>query len=161
MNSAERRFVPLGTHQISVEGDTVIFVAHGMLTVDDLREILNIYWRIKETLGQLFVFYDCRGSTGIDPEARKMATMQPRTKKQADLQVAFGISFTIRVVLNMIMRAQKVLRNREVTMHFWDNEATAWSFFQAERARLRQEKQISTFERRTTDNSASHRPPAP
>lgn len=130
----------LGKHRLHVEGDTVFFIAKGSLTLEDMRMLLVKFARIKQQHGCLFVLYDAREATGIDKDAREYAVKQPSHAQEADLQVAFGISFAVRVLLLMIIRAQKVLQNRAVTFHPFDDVVAARTFFEAERARIRLEK---------------------
>lgn len=129
--------MPLGTHLIRIEGDSLEMTARGMLRGDDMREMFEHFVRIKREHGQLFVIYDGRESTGVDADARRVASQLRNEEANADCRVAFGISFTIRVILSMILRAQKVLSNRNINVHIFDGEEQARAFFDAERARLR------------------------
>jgi hypothetical protein len=142
MNPPDGHLVPLGTHLIQVVEDTVSVTARGPITGDDMRALLDLFARVKRECGCLFNLYDARQCTGIDPEARKLASDQPSTNREADLQVVFGISFTIRVLLNMLIRAQKVLRDRKVNLYFFDGEIEARTFFEKERERIRREKAL-------------------
>lgn len=139
MNEQHERVTTLGKHQLITDGDSVFVIARGTVTLDDMRGFLNHFARIKQEYGCLFTFYDGRQSAGIDAEARKLATDQPKSNKEADLQVIFGVSFTVRVVLNMIVRAQKVLQNRRVQLHVFATENEARTFFDTERNRIRKE----------------------
>jgi len=138
MNAQDERFRPLGTHLLHVDCDTLLFIARGSVTIDDMREILDLCTDIKKKYGRLFVLYDARNGTGIDPDARKLAAHRTPTQVQADLEVAFGISFALRVILSMLVRAQKVLQNRTVNLHVFASENEGRAFFEATREKIRQ-----------------------
>lgn len=140
MSEQDTRFRPLGTHLIHVDGDTVLLAARGSVTLEDMRDILDLTARVKRQHGCLFMVYDARRGTGIDPDARQLAATRATTNDEADLEVAFGISFTLRVLLKMVVHAQKVLRNRAVNLHLFDAEAEALAFLEIERGRIRRER---------------------
>jgi hypothetical protein len=142
MNEQDERFAPLGRHLLRIDGDSVYMIGRGLVTRDDMRMLLEHFARIKQEYGRLFILYDARQCPGVDAEARKLAADQPTSKDEADLQVCFGMSFAIRVVLNMIVRAQKILRNRTVRFFMLENEKEALQFFESEREKIRQEKRI-------------------
>lgn len=139
MNESSYNFTPLGTHLIRVDGDSIHLITRGTLTLGDMRELLDHFARIKREHRRLFVLYDARKAIGVDPAARKLATTEHSEKADAMLQVIFGVSFALRVVLTMIVRAQKLLRNRDVGLHIFDTEAEARYFFDKEREKLRRQ----------------------
>lgn len=138
-NEPAGRPVPMGTHLVHIEGDTLMVTARDMITVDDMRQLLEHFIRIKREHGMLFVFYDGLQCTGIDAGARKIASQMRTEDSNANLRVAFGIPFTIRVLLSMIVRAQKVLANRDVNVQVFEHEKEARAYFEKERDRLRRE----------------------
>jgi hypothetical protein len=143
MNAQDERYSPLGTHLIRVDGDTVFVIARGQLKADEMRVLLETYDRIAVEQGRLFILYDGRECTGVDPDARKLAAEERITRKEADLQIAFGLSFAVRIILNMLIRAQAVLRNRQVSVRVFDTEAEALAFLVPEREKIRQEKDVN------------------
>lgn len=137
MNERVKDYTPLGTHSILVDGDCVYIVIRGTLTVPDLSELMALMTRVKRENGQLFVFYDARQATGIEPAARKNVIAQNSVDMQPAFQVIFGISFSLRALLSMIMRAQKLLRNFDVPLRIAESEEEARALFAQECARLR------------------------
>lgn len=144
MNEQDERATRLGGHLIRADGDTLFMTARGNLTREDMNGLLDHFVRITKEHGVLFVFYDARQSTGIDSGARDLVSRERSNDAVADLRVAFGLPFTVRVVLSMILRARRYLSNREVTVHLFDKEEEAYAFFEKERARIRREKGIKT-----------------
>lgn len=140
MNEPAKDYKPVGTHAILVDGDSVFVVIRGSLTVPDLSELLVVMKRVKRESGHVFVFYDARQATGIDMPARKDVVAHHPVDVQPETQVIFGLSFGMRVILNMLMRAQKLLRNFEVPLHVVESEDEARALFARECARLRKTK---------------------
>ncbi len=144
MNEQDERFAPLGQHLIHAEGDTLLVAVRGVFTGEDGRLLLHHFTRIKRDHGALFVIYDGRQCTGIDATARKVATFNRAGEGYEDVQVAFGVPYAIRVIVNMIIRAQKLLINRDVTFHIFANEKEARAFIDKERVRIHREKGLKT-----------------
>lgn len=139
MNPPKDRCTPLGTHSLHIDGDTVILITDGLLTHADMKELLDHFVRIKQEKGLLFVLYDGRRCTGLDSAARKLGSISRKVEGDANLRVAFGVPFAIRIILAMLIRAQKVLLNRDVHVHLFDGEQEAYAFFETERTRIRHE----------------------
>ncbi len=138
MNPPENRCTPMGTHLVHIDGDSMLLIARGTLTEPDMQQLLELYIRIKREYGLLFAIYDGRQCTGIDSGARKLVSKFRVDVAEATLRVGFGLPFTLRVVLGMILRAQKALVNVDVAVHIFEHEREAYTFFEAERARLRE-----------------------
>lgn len=137
LDTVSATLTPLGKHFISVEGDSVLFVSGGPTTYSDMVQLLRAFSEVREKHHQLFVLYDSRKSTGMDPAARKLAMSAESAKVRADVQVSFGAPFAMRVMMNMFNRAWQLLGRDEPLLHAFDTEAEARAFFNAERARLR------------------------
>jgi hypothetical protein len=138
-NEANDQFEPLGTHRIQIDGDTLVLVVRGTMTFDDMRRLLDHFAPIKREHGALFILYDGRQCTGMDLAARKLGSYGRPGDGEANLRVAFGLPFTVRVLLNMLLRAQKILFNRNVHVHVFEHEKEAWAFFKTERDKMRKE----------------------
>jgi hypothetical protein len=137
MNPPENLCTPMGTHLVHIDGDSMLLIARGPLTERDMQQLLELYIRIKREHGLLFAIYDGRQCTGIESGARKMVSKFRVNAAEATLRVGFGLPFTVRVVLAMILRAQRALVNVDVAVHIFEHEHEAYAFFEAERARLR------------------------
>lgn len=142
MNAQDERSVPLGQHSVHIDGDTLIMTARNVLTGEDMQQLLDHFARIKSEHGRLFVLYDGRRCTSLDAAARRVATRPRPYDAEADLRVVFGLPFAIRVILNMIIRARRILANLEITVHIFEHEKEAYAFFEKERARIRLKKGI-------------------
>ena len=137
MNEQDERFVPVGKHLLRIDDDSAYLIARDVLTADDMRVLLETFDRVAKESGGLFVLYDGTKCTGIDPAARKLAALERPTQREADLQVAFGVSFAIRIIVNMLIRAQALLRTRTVNLFILNSETEALAFFETEREKIR------------------------
>ncbi len=139
MNENDDDLIPIGKHRIRIDGDSVYFLSRGILTFEEFKLLMQHYARIRSEYGMLFVFFDSRGSTGMEPSVRNFNPHDDRKLYVADLQVAFGGSFALRVMLTMMNRANNILRRHRTPIQMFEQEDEAWQFFQNERERIRKE----------------------
>lgn len=128
--------VVIGTHLVHIDGDSLCVTTRGTLTLEDLKQLMEIQYRIKSTHGMIFALFDGRQGTGIDPDVRRY-TVADRERYVADLYVAFGVPFALRIVINMMDRANALLGRKYSPLRSFDKEEDARRFFEEERARLR------------------------
>lgn len=126
----------VGKHFVQIDGDSLCFITRGTLTLEDLKQLMEIQYRIKSTHGMIFALFDGRQGTGIDPDVRRY-TVADRERYVADLYVAFGVPFALRIVINMMDRANALLGRKYSPLRSFDKEEDARRFFEEERARLR------------------------
>jgi len=131
--------VLMGTHRIRIDRDTLFVTVRGMLTGEDMLALIQHFIHVKREHGCLFILYDGRECTGINADARRMASGAARPESDATLRVAFGVPYTVRVMLNMLLRAQKVLLNRDIPIRVFEHEKEAHEYLEKERERLRAE----------------------
>lgn len=137
MNEAEAYERALGMHWLRVEGDSMFVTVRETLKAEDIRALFELADPIKRKYNRVFFVYDGRQCTGIEPAGRKVVPKVELDDAEAVLRVIFGISFPLRVVLNMLIRAQKALFKRDVRVHIFEGEDEALAFFDKERERLR------------------------
>lgn len=138
MNESDDDLVPVGKHLLRVDGDTIFFLSRGVLSLDELKTLMVHYRRIRDEHGRLFIFFDSRQALGIEPAARNYNPPLDRSLYLPDLQVSFGASFTLRVVMGMFNRANRILRRKATPLQMFETESEARAFFEKERERLRQ-----------------------
>lgn len=131
--------VAMGTHRVEIDRDTLVVTVRGMLTGKDMLALIEHFVRVKQQHGCLFILYDGRECTGINADARKSASAAARPESDATLRVAFGVPYTVRVMLNMLLRAQKVLLKRDIAIRVFEHEKEAREYLEKERERLRRE----------------------
>lgn len=129
--------IPMGTHLVHVDGDSLEVTARGQLTGDDMQQLFEHFARIKQKHGMLFVLYNGAQCTGLDEGARKLGSKLRGEETHSNLRVAFGLPFTVHVILNMILRAHMLLRGRTFAVHVFKQEHEARAFFVMEREKLR------------------------
>lgn len=121
---------------MEVEGDLILMRVRGMITLDDMKGFLALQARVRRQYGSVFVLYDSRENTGLHPAARKYATDHTTLDTRADAAASFGASFALRVLVNMLTRAQEALRREGTRTMLFDTEVQARAYLAQERQRL-------------------------
>ena len=135
MNSDE--FRPLGGHWVRVEGDLVMLRVKGVISQNDMIEFMRFQAKIRREQGWVFMLYDSRENTGLDPAARKYATDYASSESRVDAAASFGAPFSMRVLVNMLNRASVLLGKKGTPVNLFETEAEARRFLESERQRLR------------------------
>lgn len=131
-------FRPLGAHSYRIEGDVLFFRMKGVVSLADMCEILRLTAEVKEANGAVFTLYDSRENTGLDPAARKYATDHGSEKTHVVAAASFGAPFAMRVVVNMLNRANGILhKSRATPTMLFNTEAEARAYLLAARERER------------------------
>ena len=130
-------FVLMGdTMLVRVDDDVVFIRNQRSMTIGDLHAIIELYGRVRERHGSLFVLYDSSRSLGIDRSMRIAITTTPTSVPRADATAIFGASFAIRTLGNMIERALIGLGRQSTGIRFFETEADAREYLQQERLLL-------------------------
>jgi hypothetical protein len=129
-------FRPLGAHSVRIEGDLVHLRVKGVVTVTDMVEFMRLQAQVKREHGAVFMLYDSRENTGLEPAARKYATDHASEESRVSAAASFGAPFAMRVLVNMINRAHDMLRKSGARVQLFDTEPQARQYLEAERRRL-------------------------
>jgi SpoIIAA-like len=124
------------TVHVRIEGDLIHVRNHRSMTVKDLQVLTELYERVREEHGRLFVLYDSSKSEGVERAARRSLTNVANPRATADATAIFGASFAIRTLGNMIERAIVGLGKPSTGIKFFTTEAEARAFLQQERRRV-------------------------
>jgi hypothetical protein len=92
------------------EPDTFGIRLAGPISGPDLRGILDWQGAWSKGRTEHYVICDLSGAGAASPEARQVMSGHERDTRIRVCSVCFGASFTIRVIVNMIVRAMKFLR---------------------------------------------------
>lgn len=130
-------FRRVGDHGVRIDGDLIILSIKGVVTLDDMVEFMRLQVQVKRERGSVFVLYDSRQNTGLDPAARKYATDHADVDSRVSAAASFGAPFGMRVLVNMLNRALVMLHRDGTMVQLFDTEAQARQYLEAERARLR------------------------
>lgn len=130
-------FRPLGGHWVRIDGDLIFLRVKGVVTRVDMAEFMRLQTQIKRERGTVFVLYDSRENTGLEPAARKYATDHATEEARVHAAASFGAPFGMRVVVNMLNRALEVLRREGARVQLFDTEEQARGYLESERARIR------------------------
>lgn len=135
---ADEDFVLMGdTMLVRIDEDLLFVRNQRSMTVGDLNAIIELYSRVRERHGSLFVMYDSSRSLGIDRSMRVAIITTPTTVPRADATAIFGASFAIRTLGNMIDRALVGLGRQSTGIRFFESEEHARDYLQRERLRLK------------------------
>lgn len=129
-------FRPLGGHAVQIDKDLIVMRVKGVVTREDMAEFMRLQAKVKREHGTVFMIYDSRENTGLDPAARKYATDHASEESRVDAAASFGAPFAMRVVVNMLNRAFEMLRKEGTRVMLFDTEAQARQYIEAERRRL-------------------------
>ncbi len=130
-------FRPVGDHLVRVDGDLLMMRIKGVVKLEDMMQFMRLQAQVKRESGAVFVLYDSRENTGLDPAARKYATDHSDAETRADAAASFGAPFGMRVLVNMLNRAFVMLGKAGTLVQLFDTEVQARQYLEAERARLR------------------------
>jgi hypothetical protein len=134
---AHDALLPLGEHSIQLDGDLIFMRVRGVVTLEDMKQLLMLQARVRRQHGSVYVLYDSRENTGLEPAARKWATNNATPEMQVDAAASFGAPFGMRVVVNMLNRAHDALRKPGTRTMLFDTEEQARGYLEQERIRLR------------------------
>jgi SpoIIAA-like len=130
-------FCPVGDHWVRMDGDLIFLRIKGVVKLEDMKQFLRLQAQVKRERGSVFVLYDSRENTGLDPAARKYATDHSDTDSRVNAAASFGAPFGMRVLVNMLNRALVMLHREGTLVQLFDTEEQARQYLDAERARLR------------------------
>ena len=116
-----------GPHLIQVEDDIIITRLHGTFTLEHAQTWCQISEDLIAKYGGIFSISDFRAGGTIQPESRCHIGQWPGVPKVRGLAM-FGASLMLRVIMTMIVRAAKLLRNYTVPLITvaTETEARAW-----------------------------------
>src|SRR5690242_12434634 len=103
-------FRPLGDHWVRIDGDLIFLRVKGVVKLEDMIAFMRLQAQVKREHGTVFMLYDSRENTGLDPAARKYATDHTDAESRLDAAASFGAPFSMRVLVNMLNRAHEMLR---------------------------------------------------
>ena len=129
----------LGTHLLHVEGDFMSLEWNGEFHLEDLRGFLLLAEQILREHGWLFVLVDSSGAGRLQPDARKYVVTWRAPEGTTICAAFFGASFTVRVIVNTVAAATRLLSGRQpMPFHFAGTEQAALGWLDAQRqARVR------------------------
>jgi hypothetical protein len=126
----------IGNHKFLVEGDIVYSVWDGPSTLAEVQAFHGLFERVLAEHGRAFSLIDMRKAHSPTPDTRQWLT-EWSERYQIAAVACFGASFTVRTIATLLVRAIRLLRKGPGgVMGFFETEASARAFLNAERARL-------------------------
>jgi hypothetical protein len=124
----------IGKHRFRVEGDLIYSVWDGPSTLAEIQAANAMIERVIAEHGRAFCLHDMRKAHRPPPDARQWLTEWSARVKVAAV-ACFGTSFTVRTFATLLVRAIRFLKGPEGILEFFETEAQARAFINAERAR--------------------------
>jgi len=115
----------IGPHDVRREGPLVHVTMHGNLTLVEMTAFVDVYQALIAEQGCALILMDVSGSTGMDMDARKMATTWTAAHATRIRTAVFGANSLVRTMMNMFNRAARVLAKSVPELVFFANEAAA------------------------------------
>lgn len=132
---------------VKVDGDLIYIRVQGLVTLNDLHGIIEIYRQVNMQHGRFFVLYDATRSEGIDRPARKALSAMPANNVQPIVTAAFGASFALRTLANMVDRAMVGLGRKSSGITFFSTEQQALAHIDEQRQRLLANHRFAEFQK--------------
>jgi hypothetical protein len=122
----------LGTHLVRLEGDFMSLQWNGDFHLEDLQGFLLLAERVLLEHGRLFVLVDSGGAGKMQADARKHVVTW---RSPGPICAAFfGASFTVRVIVNTVSAAVRLLNGKQpMPFHFAESEEAARGWLDAHR----------------------------
>ena len=118
------------------EPDTLFSFGVGETDGESMRAFNKHCEALAARHGKLYLITDMTRSTGMTPEARKLST-EYSSGNPFNGMVFFGASFTMRTIVNMMVRAGQLLGRNDGAMQFVQNEAEARAWIADLRAKAK------------------------
>lgn len=115
----------IGENELRVDDANIMkIVFRGMLTVQDMLEILREHDSKLQADGDLFVISDLRALTSMEPGARH--ALGARSRTLPGYCVAYMVpSFQVKLFMEVLLRAANFFVKGKVQYRFFDDEASA------------------------------------
>jgi hypothetical protein len=135
-DAASEQTLDISPHRASFEPPDIIRVFwDGPASAEAINDLYTWSESLFPDGRRYFVIADMTRIDPVDAAARKGAASDPRARRMAGLAI-IGASFQLRVVMGMFMKALELFYGDEICrMEFFDLEAEALAWVDAERAR--------------------------
>lgn len=137
-------WVPVGKHELRVDGDVVFARAVGEISWEETEILLSHLQQVERQYGYAFEVVDGSKGGGMSAAARRKNAEWHRTHHIRIELVVFGAGLLLRTLLTLLTNAFRLLDNRKIIPHFVASEAEAWAWVEQRRAQLQAEKRSPT-----------------
>jgi len=124
-----------GRHTLSLEAPDLVFVRlDGTIDADLLNGVVEWQRSWDTSNGHYFVLCDVTSIGAVPPDTRHLFQNFP-LNEYVTTTACFGAGFTVRVIIDMRARAQRLLGRQPAgsQIHFFANEAQARAFLEEAR----------------------------
>lgn len=125
----------IGTHGIRVDGDLIVLVANGEMTVPDIEAMQAMVVEIRRREGLCYMLVDLAGMTGLSSEARRQVAVWGQSEStRLTASAVYGCGFAMRALITLTLNAVRVLSRTPIETAFLSDEAAARAWIAAHRA---------------------------
>lgn len=125
---------PYGQHELYVEGDLVISIVKGTVTLSDVKDLLACFEEVLSRHGHALLLADNARFTSIDADARRYSARWVAHKRILGM-ATYNAGFTARTLLSLIMKGINLLNPNPVPFAFVKSESEARAFLNEQRQR--------------------------
>lgn len=129
-----RELRPFGPHELYIEGDLVLSIVKGMVTLADVRQLLACMEEVISRYGYFMLLADNARFVGIDADARRHSALWTADKRILGM-ATYNASFTARTLLSLIMKGINLLNPNPLQFTFVKSEAEARAWLAEQRRR--------------------------
>lgn len=119
---------PFGTHLLRVEDDLVVTVWRGEVTFEDVKHVFELYGRVHEQCGRVFIMSDMRKSGIPSEKTRRWIVDWIREHRKIAGAAAYGANVVVRAVFIMLLRAVTLLVKIDIPVGVFATESEARIF---------------------------------
>lgn len=131
-----KRVLHIGLHRLVIDDDLVLWEAHGVCDLEDLRQIIAVGEEISARYGRYYSLIDARQGITVTPEARRYSADWERSHGGAKaFTVIFGANPVLRAIVTLLNRAAQLVLGRAPEVVFVKSEPEARAAIAQDRAR--------------------------
>ncbi len=124
-----------------IEEDVIFVVARGDVTGAEVIALCEQLMQLQQKYGWAFEILDARAAAGMSADARRQNADWYRKHNLNAEAVAFGAGHLLATILALMINAYRLLGNRQLAMHFVDDEAAARAWIEQRRETKRAQAQ--------------------
>jgi hypothetical protein len=131
-------WLPLGTHFYYVDNDVFVLQGHGVLSLSDTKQLLDICLQIGKRYGYWLVLADATAGVNMSPDARRyIGEMSKAHPERLSVTAIFGAGIIERTLVLFVKNAIKLLHGSEMPIETFTTaaEARTWLGYQRESLR--------------------------
>lgn len=118
---------PYGKHELYIEGDLVIAVNHGVITLEEIRLFTEVAAEMLDRHGYLLFLGDNTDADKFEPDARRYIAQWSVGKTILGIAL-YKANFVARTIFSLMLKAINIIRKQPLPFDFFktEEEAREW-----------------------------------